>query len=112
MNIEEKRQRIAKFVTYGLGVVAVAIATPIIYLAVKGLIGIAIAGILALIIVNGAPVLGNKFANWKIKAIKAEAAANPIETLQNIRIEKQESLNKGYDALKQLSTAVRNFEDK
>ena len=86
MNLSElnqKRKRLTKWTQIGLLVVAL-IAAPIVFLLIKGIIGLAIAGILGLAVVSFAPVVSMKFANWKLQAIKAEAAKNPVETLQNV----------------------------
>lgn len=76
-----KRQKLATYAKWGLALLAAAIISPIIFFAVKGLIGLALAGLIGLTIVNFAPVVAMKFANWKVKAITHEAKQNPIEKM-------------------------------
>jgi hypothetical protein len=80
---EQRAQKIAGIAKLGFFVIVGLGASFIIGLALKGLIGLiafaAISGTsLALM-----PVVGMKVQNWKLKLLKAEAAANPIETLEN-----------------------------
>lgn len=42
-----------------------------------------VTAVIGMAVVNYLPVLAMKFANWKLKGLKAEARANPIETAQN-----------------------------
>jgi hypothetical protein len=90
--VEQKRHRIATAVKWGLGGLAALIVSPIIFMVVKGIIGLAVAAVAGLAIVNFAPVVAMKFANWKVKAIKAEAQQNPIETMENLMVAKRQAL--------------------
>lgn len=111
-NTDLKRKKLATAVTWGLGITGAVVVSPIIFLAVKGAVGVALAGTLGLAIVNFAPVVAMKFANWKIKAIKAEAKANPIETLQNLLIEKEKAFEDFKVSVSAAKTAQKDFEDK
>lgn len=42
-----------------------------------------VTAVIGMAVVNYLPVMAMKFANWKLKGLKAEARANPIETAQN-----------------------------
>lgn len=97
MNIEEKQKRIEKLVKLAVLAVTGFFVAPFIFIAIKGLIGLFLAGVVAVAAVNLAPWVGFKFANWRLRAIKAEAAARPIETLQNIQAEKEAAI-KAYAA--------------
>lgn len=110
--MEEKRKKYTTWAMWGLGLGILAITGPIIFMAIKGLAALLVFGAVSVVALNVAPVLAMKAANWKIAGIKAEAAANPIETLHNIRIEKQDQLQKGWEALKMVKAAVRTFQDK
>lgn len=85
--LNERRKSLSKWGMIGLLAVAL-IAAPLVYMIIKGLVGLIIAGVLGLAILTFAPVISMKFANWKLKAIKAEATRNPVETLQNVYAEK------------------------
>jgi hypothetical protein len=112
VNLEAKRQKYAKWVKVGLGLVGAVVISPFVFLAVKGLIGLGLALLVGAAIINLAPVVGMKFANWKLQGIKDEAAANPIETLQHVFLEKQSALGKFEDAITEFSTKVKNLADK
>lgn len=110
--MEAKRKKYTNYAMWAVGIGALALAGPIIFMALKGLVALITFGLVGVTALTLAPVIGMKLANWKIQSIKAEAATNPIETLQNMRLEKQEQLNKGWEALKRIKTSVRNFQDK
>lgn len=87
MNLQEfaaKKQRIASIAKWSLAAIAALLVAPIIFLVIKGAVGLVVAAVIGLAVVNFAPAVSMKFANWKLKAIKAEANRNPIETLQNV----------------------------
>lgn len=109
--LELKKRRLSTGVKWGLGLAAALIISPVIFMIVKGLVGLAIAGVVGLAIINFAPVLSMKFANWKLKGIKAEAARNPVETMQHVYMEKESSLAAFLDGIEEFATEVNNFED-
>lgn len=105
-------QKLATAIKWGLGLAAAAIIAPVIFLTVKGLIGLAIAGFVGLVIINGAPVAASALANWKLKGIKAVAAANPVEQLQNVLIERRNALATFAEQITEFASRVRQFEGK
>ena len=109
---EQRRQNIAKWTKIGIAAGAIIVVAPLTYLLITGLIGLAIAGVLALGIINFAPVLSMKFANWKVKAIVHEARENPIETLVNQLSDKQQALEKFKESITKFRTEVANFSEK
>ena len=111
-DVELKRKKFAGTVSIAIGAVAIAVLAPAIMLLVKGIIGIGIAGVVALAIVNGAPVISMKFANWKVKAIVAEAKENPIETMINISHDRADKLVKALESIGNLTASIKNFSDK
>jgi hypothetical protein len=115
MNMQEltlKKERIASIGKWALALIAAAIISPLVFLAIKGLIGLIIAGVLGLTIVNLSPWLSMKFANWKLKAIKNEAARNPVETLQNVYNQRQAQRQKFKDQITTFRAKVSGFADK
>lgn len=111
MTIEQKKARLATAAKWGLGLVGAALIAPVVFLAVQGLVGLIVAGILGLAIVHGAPVLSMKFANWKLAGLKDEARRNPIETRQNIALQARERIRLAEGELTNFATEVRNFAD-
>lgn len=112
MNIDMRKQKLATKVKWGLAAAAALIISPVVFLIVKGLVGLAIAGVLGMAIISFAPVVSMKFANWKLKAIKAEAAANPVETMQNVYREKGDAIASFAQRIEDFATEVMNFESK
>jgi hypothetical protein len=111
IDLDLRRQRISARVKWALGLLAALLISPVIFLVVKGLVGLAIAGIVGLAIINFAPLVAMKFANWKLKGMKAEARENPIETRQNIAMQARQRIRDAETALTTFSTEVRNFTD-
>ena len=98
---ETKRVRIEKIVKVAAFLVVGFFVAPFIFVAIQGLLGLIVAALVALIAINLAPWFATTVANWKLKALKAAAAANPIETLENRYKERQEALVKIRDNIKQ-----------
>jgi hypothetical protein len=111
-DINVKRDKIAKYAKWGLGLVGAAVISPFVFLAVKGLIGLALAAVVGVAIINLAPVVSMKFANWKVKAIVSEAMVNPIETLTNLLIEKRKAFESFKENVTTAATAAKNFATK
>lgn len=107
-----KKERIENIVKGILLFAALAVIGPVVFLAVKGIVGLMIAGGLGLITINTAPVIAEWFSDWRLKAIKMAAMANPIETLQLDYAQRQEALGRFKDNIKTFDTSVRNFQDK
>lgn len=110
--MSQSNQKLALALKWGLGLAAAAVIAPVIFLTVKGLVGLAIAAVVGLAIINGAPVVSAAFANWKMKGIKAVAASNPVEQLQNVLMERRGALTLFSSRITEFSTRVRQFEGK
>lgn len=110
--LEQRKQNIIKVAKISLVAIAAAVVAPVVFLMVKGILGLALAGFASLVIVNAAPVVANGLADWRLKALKAEAARNPIETLQLDFQQKRLALHKFKDSITGFSAAVMTFQDK
>lgn len=110
--LEKRKQRIMKIGKVGLLALVGFVVAPFIFLAIKGLIGLVVAAGIGLLLINITPVLMEKFANWRLKAIKAEAAKNPIETLQRDFGQRQDALQRFREAITTFSAATMTFGDK
>lgn len=97
------KEKVATGLKWAIGIAAVAFVAPVIFLAVQGLVGLIVAGVLGLTLIHGAPWLSMKAANLKLWGMKSEAARNPVETLQNQEREK-------YEALKESERMITNFD--
>ena len=107
--IDKKRAKydtIFKVVLIGLGAL---IISPIIFMVVQGMIGAIIAAGVGLVAVNAAPWFSMKLANWKVKAIIAEAKENPIETMVNLLVEKKKAFHEFRKSVESAVTASKVF---
>jgi hypothetical protein len=112
MNNEQKRAAYDKWIKVGLIGLGALVVSPIIFMVVKGILGLALAASIGLILVNVAPVISMKVANWKIKLIVAEARENPIETMVNLLAEKRKAFSVFKENVMTAATACKNFEQK
>ena len=117
--LEQKRQNIEKVVKILALCVVGFLVAPFIFATIKGLIGLAIAAIVSLVLINLAPSVAALIANWRLKALKAVAAANPIETLQNVYMTRKEALVKQRENIKariavaaKIFSQISDFEEK
>lgn len=111
-DLNSRRKRIETLVkAAGLAVVGVLVA-PFVLLAIKGLIGAGIALGLGLSIIYFTPVVATKMANWRLKMLKAEATKNPVETLQNDYVKRQEALARFEASIRSFAGEVGLFSDK
>lgn len=96
------------------GVGLLALAMPVILAAAKAGLGLlAIGGMgLALVgVVRALPLLGQKWENKILAMRKAEAAANPIEQMQNSLLQRSEVLKQFMDALKNIKAQIDGMAD-
>lgn len=119
--VELKQQRLAKLVKIGVMLVVCAVLGPLAYLAIKGIVGLAVFGALAFIGYNAAPVIALKVANAKYRLIEEEnishikkvvrtAAENPIETATAQSQAYKTRAAKYLEGITAYSTEVNNFE--
>lgn len=97
--VTAKIARKANLLKWGIGLGAAILLGPLIWALASAVLGLAalgaataLAAVVSLAVINFAPVVSLKFQNAKLQAIKAEAAKNPIETMQNTYLEKEREL--------------------
>jgi hypothetical protein len=112
MNITDRFNQLSTRFKWAVGLVAALIISPIIFMVVQGIVGLMIAGVLGLAAIHGAPYLSMKFANWKVKGIRAEAAQNPIETMINLLIAKRAAFKEFQNNVTLAVTARNGFKTK
>lgn len=88
------------------------VVAPYVFTAITGLFGLLIAGVLILGTWMVLPSVEAAAANLRLKLIKAEAAKNPVETLQNAYREEVLVLAEREKAVQRLNGQVRTFADK
>lgn len=109
MDIELKRKRIETLVKYAALPLIGFFVAPFILVVIKGLLGLIVAAVISLVAVNLAPAFAATVANWRLKALKAAAALNPIETLENQYAEKQAALLRMRDNIKQSYAVLQSL---
>jgi hypothetical protein len=118
--LELKRKRIETFgKVLGLGIAGFLFA-PIAYATITGVLSLIVVGVIALAVVNvGVPWFAVSLANWRLKALKSAAAANPIETLENRYQDRQnalvgirENIKKSYAVLQELYAQIQEHAEK
>lgn len=118
--LELKRKRIETWgKVIGLGIAGFLFA-PIAYATITGLVSLIVVGVIALTVVHvGVPWFAVSLANWRLKSLKAAAAANPIETLENRYADRQnalvgirENIKKSYAVLQELYGQIQEHAEK
>jgi hypothetical protein len=104
-----KKAKLAKWLIIAGGVVVVA---PMALLLLKGVIALAVAGLVGLGSIYLGPVIEMKLRNVRIKMVVAEAQTNPIETLLNQLITKREAASSFGEKITGFRAEIKNFQDK
>lgn len=114
-DIDARRQQLHQRAKWAIGLGAALIFAPALFTLAQALLGATIAIGATLVIgtaaISFAPVWSMKLANWRIKAITAEASANPIETLKSLYIEKRKELQASSEAICDFEAEIANFND-
>lgn len=109
---EQKKKRIQSVVKVGAVALIGFVVSPFIFLAVKGLLGLIVAGAISVTAVQFAPVVAMKIANWKMKAIMYEAGKNPIETMNNVYAENMRTIGEKDQKIAQFEARLGDFKSK
>ena len=109
IDLEAKRKKIETVVKVASLLVISFFVAPFIFVAIKGLVGLVVAGVVALVAINLAPAAAALIANWRLKALKAVAAANPIEELENQYGARQSALAQMRDNIKQSYAVLQDL---
>lgn len=122
-DIDARKDKMEKWVTIGSLAVVGLIVSPIIFLTIQGLVGLAIAAAVGFGIVSFTPWFALKVTNAKYRAIDAErvshlqkvqtaATANPIETMQNMLIQKNKAFVEFRKSVTNAASARDTFKQK
>ncbi|CUJ49325.1 Uncharacterised protein [Achromobacter sp. 2789STDY5608633] len=109
---EAKRRWLARLGLGAVSVVVFGLLAPFLFMGVGGLVAA-----IVFLVVGGAamalaPAMSMKFANWRIKAIQAEARRNPIQTMTAVLIRRRQDLGKQNAKIDKYEAAVQLFESK
>ena len=112
MDNEQKKKNaiLAVKLLGGLGIGFVV--APFIFIAIQGIIGLIVAAAISFVCWKFTGWFAMKVGNWRLKAIKAEAMKNPIETLQNDFVRRQDALTKFRGSISKFTAEIANFADK
>lgn len=109
MDLNLKQKKLAAWVKLGLFALVALVVSPIIFMVVKGIVGLAVAAGIIAFATWGAPLLADQFANWKLGLMKEIASRSPIETMQNIFRDRTLKIGEALTQLNEFSSEVRNF---
>lgn len=112
LTLEQRRKRIetaAKVI--GLAGVCLLLGPVYIILlhGMAALFALGAAAVVGFVAVNFLPVFAYHVANWRLKALKAVAAANPIETLENQYAQRQQAILAIRDSIKEFHGVVSDL---
>lgn len=122
-DIVQKRDKLNTWLKIiGLGVVGLVVA-PFIFVAIGGIIGLAVAAAAGFTLIQLAPWFSLKIANWKYRLVDAEkvqhikkvvnaAAENPIETLTSLLQAKKAAFNTFRQSVEVAAAARDTFKAK
>lgn len=88
------------------------VVSPFILAAIGGLAGLIVGGLICGAVYYASPAIETWGANMRLKSLKAAAAANPIETLQNEYARQSQLLDERLNAIETFSGKIRSFGDK
>jgi hypothetical protein len=80
-------------------------------LILQNVVALAVAGAVGFTVIQLAPAFAMKIANKRMAMIMAEAEANPIETLLNLKVELSQDLEEKQRKIQDFETEVLNFDD-
>lgn len=107
---ESKRKGIETAVKVGVIGVGLAVVGPYVWMAVEGLMAVAVFGGTALLLWGLAPAVATFVANKRIALLKAAIEANPIETMECLYEDKKQELARQGVAVEEVATQVRNVD--
>lgn len=108
---DAKRQQLTTKYKWVLGLIGAVAISPVIFLAVKGIVGLMIALVVGQVCIQLAPVFSLRLANYKMKLLVGEVEKNPIESMINLRIEKAKELEQADQSIVEFETEIANFDD-
>lgn len=113
-DVDVKGQKVVSVLKYVLGIGAVALATPVIFLALKGVLGLLALGVAAgagLAMIRLAPWFSQVITNVGIKLFIHEVQKNPIESMLSLYTEKTGEADEADKQIVEFESEVRGYND-
>jgi hypothetical protein len=111
---EQKAQRIQTVVKVAALGGLLVILGPVYITMLHGMMALAALALTAavsFVVINLIPAFARLVGNWRLKALKAVAAMNPIESLEIIYRDKQAALSASYENIKQTYAILQGLHD-
>lgn len=108
MEMDVKQKKLAKKIA--LGAVVGLIAAPLVGAAIYGLVGLLVIGGISFVAIQFAPVFATEVSNQALKLFESRVRANPIESLKNLYIEKEQELLDKNKQIETFDTEIRNYD--
>lgn len=112
---DRTRQRVAVGLKWGGGLLALAVVSPLAFLALKGLIGMAAVGVAAfagLVVIKLAPAVSLRLTNLSTKMVLNEIKRNPVESMIDLRSEKLVALNEQSGRIVEFQGRLESFAER
>jgi hypothetical protein len=111
---EQRKQRIETIVKV-LAVGGLCLILGPVYLTLlhgmAAIVALGVFSVIGFVVINLIPAFARLVGNWRLKALKAVAAANPIESLENVYKQKQEALAASHDNITQTYAILSGLHD-
>ncbi|MDZ7856798.1 hypothetical protein [Sphaerotilus sp.] len=107
----QRASRLARPLTWGLGLGCALVVAPVAFLLVEGVAGLLVAGTLGLAGVQLAPVLAMKLAHLRLRLMQGEARGNPLLTLENLLLDRRTALTQASVQLQGALAQIDAFVD-
>lgn len=99
----------AKFIAWGLGLGAALVIAPVVFMIVKGILGIGLAVAAGWFMIKMAPAFSTWATNLSLKLVRWEARVNPIETRMNVAMERDAQIAQAEKDIKSFNGAIKTY---
>lgn len=109
--IKQRFERLStgfKVAIVGAGILLAAPLVGLVFAGLMSAIGLLIGAVIVSAAIAFAPAWAMKLANWRMQAVKAEASANPIETMQVLYTEKMQALGGFAGQIEKFAAKIEN----
>lgn len=106
------KENFENYLKFGLGAVIIGVAGFAALFLIKSIVVLAIVSFGAIFLYNSIPVFAQWAAQMKIKGYKAIAAANPVEELQSIYMQKHKAIETASTAITAFAKETKDYKSK